>query len=238
MQRVIPNLADFQWWHAPVIFGLSLSPEILSNLAKILCESRTKKIEMRGKHLDKFERIDLAFINFNRFAIILFIYHLLQVCLHCPTIERRMEKISFANTAVSLATFYVVYDFFYTIFHGILHHRLFYKYVHKHHHRQHAPSRGTYDAINVHPFEYLVGEYLHILTVYLVPTHVVTVIFFVVVSGVAASLNHTRFDINIPGLYSVKNHDVHHRLPTKNYGQYIMLWDKVFGSYDPYKEKD
>jgi sterol desaturase/sphingolipid hydroxylase (fatty acid hydroxylase superfamily) len=35
----------------------------------------------------------------------------------------------------------------------------------------------------------------------------------------------------------VKNHDVHHRLPESNYGQYIMLWDYLFGSYRPYTEK-
>jgi sterol desaturase/sphingolipid hydroxylase (fatty acid hydroxylase superfamily) len=37
--------------------------------------------------------------------------------------------------------------------------------------------------------------------------------------------------------YTVKNHDVHHRLPESNYGQYIMLWDHIFGSYRPYNEK-
>ena len=33
-----------------------------------------------------------------------------------------------------------------------------------------------------------------------------------------------------------QNHDVHHRLPESNYGQYTMLWDHAFGSYRPYKE--
>ena len=35
----------------------------------------------------------------------------------------------------------------------------------------------------------------------------------------------------------MKNHDVHHRLPESNYGQYIMLWDYLMGSYRPYAEK-
>jgi sterol desaturase/sphingolipid hydroxylase (fatty acid hydroxylase superfamily) len=94
------------------------------------------------------------------------------------------------------------------------------------------------DAINVHPFEFVVGEYLHLLTIYLVPCHVCTAVFFVLAGGVFASLNHTRFDIDLPGgIYSVKNHDVHHRDVQKNFGQYIMLWDHALGSYLSYDAK-
>jgi len=72
--------------------------------------------------------------------------------------------------------------------------------------------------------------------VYLIPCHVYTVVFFVAVGGILASLNHTRYDVNIPYLYSVKVHDVHHRIPESNYGQYTMFWDKLFGSYRDYNE--
>lgn len=107
-----------------------------------------------------------------------------------------------------------------------------YKHIHKHHHRQHAPSRGNLDAVNVHPVEFVLGEYDHLLALYLVTrlqeVHVATVLLFIVWGGVLASLNHTRFDIRVPpGVYSVRVHDVHHRLPKKNFGQYVMLWDWV-----------
>ena len=58
-----------------------------------------------------------------------------------------------------------------------------------------------------------------------------------------ASLNHTRHDVRITLtlprigtilIYDVRAHDVHHRLPRSNYGQYIMLWDRLMGSYKPY----
>ena len=121
-------------------------------------------------------------------------------------------------------------------FHRILHMRQFYGLIHKHHHRQKAPSRGNIDAINVHPFEFAVGEYLHLLTVYVIPCHIYTVAFFVLAGGILASLNHTRYDINIPYLFSVKVHDVHHRMPESNYGQYTMFWDRLHGSYRDYNE--
>lgn len=108
------------------------------------------------------------------------------------------------------------------------------RWVHKHHHKQKAPSRGNADAVNVHPFEFLTGEYLHLLTVWLVPCHMVAVFLFVAVGGVLASLNHTRFAVAFSSLYDVKWHDVHHRLPESNYGQYIMLWDKLLGTYRSY----
>lgn len=66
------------------------------------------------------------------------------------------------STICAFILLYIVYDFFYTIGHRALHHRSVYKYVHKHHHRQRAPSRGNVDAVNVHPFEFVSGEYNHL----------------------------------------------------------------------------
>ena len=65
--------------------------------------------------------------------------------------------------------------------------------------------------------------------------HAATVILFLVIGAVLAGLNHTRFDcvISLFGvtLYDSKYHDVHHRIPQSNYGQYIMFWDHLFGSF-------
>lgn len=124
----------------------------------------------------------------------------------------------------------------YFLVHRLLHLRCIYKHVHKHHHRQISPTRGNYDAINVHPFEFFVGEYCHLLVICLVPAHVFTIGAFVILGGLLASLNHTRLPFNLPlGLYDVRNHDVHHRWPDNNFGQYSMLWDHLFGWYRPYE---
>ena len=58
--------------------------------------------------------------------------------------------------------------------------------------------------------------------------HIAAALAFLVAGGIMASLNHTRFDVRVPpGVYDVRVHDVHHRMPKSNYGQYIMLWDRV-----------
>ena len=102
-------------------------------------------------------------------------------------------------------------------------------------------SRATVDAINVHPVEFFLGEYNHIFACFLycralgMELHAATTIIFLVIGAVLAGLNHTRYDcvISLLGvtLYDSKVHDVHHRIPQSNYGQYIMLWDHLFGSF-------
>jgi len=98
------------------------------------------------------------------------------------------------------------------------------------------------DAVNVHPIEFFLGEYDHLWSLFLVTNplhmqvHIITVVFFLAFGGLLAGLNHTRFDIVISlfGIkpYDSKAHDVHlHRIPQSNYGQYMMLWDHLFGSY-------
>merc|ERR1719231_1743849 len=104
--------------------------------------------------------------------------------------------LSLANTCGALPALFVAYDAFYAPFHRALHHRSVYAYVHKHHHRQVVPTRGNTDAINVHPIEFLLGEYnhvlaLHLVATYAVPVHAFTAVAFLVLGGVLATLNHT-----------------------------------------------
>jgi len=54
--------------------------------------------------------------------------------------------------------------------------------------------------------------------------------------------NHSRHDVVVTvggiTIWDSKHHDVHHRIPNKNYGRVIMLWDWLFGSYRPYNYDD
>ena len=101
----------------------------------------------------------------------------------------------------------------------------------------------------MHPFEYLVGEYLHLVATYLSaallwPCHGFAIVGFLLFGGVAASLNHTRFDVTLrlpftgTVLYSVRFHDQHHVVPNSNYGQYTKAWDHVAGTFLPHPGDD
>jgi sterol desaturase/sphingolipid hydroxylase (fatty acid hydroxylase superfamily) len=219
--------------------GIMVGLQILSSCLPFIFGNggtKHKLIPVKGKHLDSLSWDDNLFITINKLLTILFVYHLIWVCQKSNSISWLAEEVTLLNTAGSLTAFYIFYDLFYYNFHRILHFRSLYGFVHKHHHKQKAPSRGNLDAINVHPFEFVVGEYLHLLTIYCIPCHIYTVTFFILAGGFLASLNHTRYDVNIPYLYSVKVHDVHHRLPESNYGQYTMFWDHLLGSYRGYDQ--
>ena len=205
-----------------------------------------KPIPVRGKHLDVLSAKDLLFIGFSKANTAPFTYFYFRYVFEATDdkIVWKLSDVTFMNTIVALILLFVVFDFVYTLLHWFLHKQAIYGYIHKHHHHQKAPSRATVDAINVHPIEYLLGEYNHILSLYVcttwllpVPIHFSTTVAFLIVGGMLAALNHTRYDfvVSLPGinlkLYDSKAHDVHHRIPNSNYGQYTMLWDVVFGNY-------
>lgn len=228
-------------WSAGMMCALTLAVfiglEVLSHIVHLIFENTgSSLIPVKGKHLDKLIFEDHLYIWINKGLTALFVFHLIWVCQKSTSIAWEHSEATIHNTLGSLVCFYIFYDFFYANFHRILHFRSIYAYIHKHHHKQKAPSRGNLDAVNVHPFEFVVGEYLHLLTIYCIPCHIYAVAVFILAGGFLASLNHTRFDIVIPGIYSVKVHDVHHRLPESNYGQYTMFWDYIFGSYRSYEQ--
>jgi hypothetical protein len=39
-------------------------------------------------------------------------------------------------------------------------------------------------------------------------------------------------------IFDSKHHDVHHRIPQSNYGQYTVFWDRIFGTFRDYDAND
>ena len=199
-----------------------------------------KEIPVRGKHLDDLTIKDLIFIGISKAGTAPFVYWYLMFCYNnFERFDWALSELSLSNTILALGFLFVVYDFFYTLLHWFLHIKAIYGWIHKHHHVQKAPSRANCDAVNVHPIEFVLGEYNHLWALFLVTrvinVHIVTALAFLGIGGFLAGLNHTRYDVVIPflgwTLYDSKVHDVHHRIPQSNYGQYIMFWDYIFGTY-------
>lgn len=221
---------EWRWWHylAWCSFIL-LVLELLSSLVMLYGRVRFNESQLiahRGKHLDELSRLDLSFITFNKLTTTLFTMHLLRYAWYSDAVRWSVPQgaADWLLTAALFPALFVVYDFFYTLFHRALHLRGLYKHIHKHHHRQKAPSRGNVDAVNVHPFEFVSGEYNHLLACLIVgrllaPVPAPMIIAFILIGGVLASLNHTRFDVKFPlfnGVYQVKFHDIHHWYPNSN----------------------
>jgi sterol desaturase/sphingolipid hydroxylase (fatty acid hydroxylase superfamily) len=203
----------------------------------------TDLIPVRGKHLDELGQVDRIFIGLNKLSTPPFAYLYLRFALLNSAIPVHVGDASLWNTLGPLPVMFIVYDFFYTVLHGVLHIPSIYSYIHKHHHHQKAPSRANVDAVNVHPLEFFLGEYNHLLALYLVsqyimPVHVIAALLFLVIGALLTGWNHTRFDVAFLGIYDSKAHDVHHRIPQSNYGQYSMFWDHVFGTFRSYNASD
>jgi len=229
----LANIHSWPLWFIIAYCGvIMLGLEILSTVIPLLFSFATKVNYPKEMHLDQFSLQDNLFIFINKLLTIMFVYHVIQVCYYTSTIEWDMSKMTIGNTVGSLILFYIFYDFLYMNFHRFLHLNFIYGYVHKHHHRQKVPTRGNLDAINVHPFEFLVGEYIHLVTIYFIPAHICAIGFFILAGGILASLNHTRLDLSIIPIFQVKAHAVHHeKNVNSNYGQYTMFWDHFFCTY-------
>jgi sterol desaturase/sphingolipid hydroxylase (fatty acid hydroxylase superfamily) len=234
----LEDCATWPWWlfiawPAVILGALEILNQLLLNG---FLPSKFGEIPKSGHHLDEFNAKDILFICINKLSVAFFTYHMLRFCVLSDRILWRPSELTPFNTVAALVLLYVVYDFFYYWLHRILHHRSIYSFVHKHHHRQMAPSRGNLDAINVHPFELISGEYNHLFTLFLITryitsVHAMTILTFVLLSGLLASLNHTRADVKFFRLYLVAYHDIHHYQPNTNYSQYFPIWDVVFGSF-------
>ena len=220
------------------------------------------EIPVRGKHLDDLRPIDTWFIGFSKANTAPFTYFFFPYCWdHCVWDP---SQITIANTLLPIPCLYILFDATYCLLHWLLHFQSVYPYIHKHHHIQKAPSRANVDAVNVHPIEFVLGEYNHLGTVWFwtsvlgAPLHCLGALVFLALGGILAGINHTRYDITVAvplpwkawstantsknsnsssnnwsylTIYDSKAHDVHHRIPQSNYGQYTMFWDMVFGSY-------
>lgn len=271
-----------------------LALELLSTLVYHLPKFRASSIPVRGKHLDNFSWKDYTFIGINKCMTGLFVYIYFGYLWgarklghdgHHQDHEHEadsiaghhdccgggkgiwaFEELSLVNTILPIPLLFITYDFFYTLLHWFLHVKGVYVYVHKHHHHQKAPSRANIDAVNVHPLEFFLGEFNHVLALHLVVKGMpligfrgidvswVSAVLFIGLGGILAGLNHTRHNVvarvSYPGasdtegkavgwtIFDSKHHDVHHRIPQSNYGQYTVLWDRIFGTFREYNAND
>ena len=178
----------------------------------------------------------------NQFVEAGFLQHVLRFVLESPLVERSLGGLSVLGTVGAFYAVLVLDDAVYYCAHRAMHLPALYPLVHKHHHRQSLPRRGYWDAANEHPAEQLVG--LSAVWIALQATawalggvlHAAGVIGFFSAYAVLAGLNHTPYDVRFGWLagYTVRAHEMHHRMYTCNYAQNTMIFDRLFGTFREY----
>ena len=231
-----------------MVFGYSLIT-LLTQSSYVFgrCGAR---LEVRAKRLEDAELrwTDYAFVTINKFVTVLYVVYGATTLRQATWVNHSIPTTTTPWTVLTnIATVLLslgCYDAVYVPFHRLLHTPLLYPWIHKHHHRQAVPFRGTFDGINTHPFEFAVGEFLHIGALRLAGCLLSCVgvqlpfwgcLSFLLTGGLMASLNHTRFGVAIPFVYDVRTHDVHHRKPKSNYCQFVPWFDILSGSFEAYK---
>jgi sterol desaturase/sphingolipid hydroxylase (fatty acid hydroxylase superfamily) len=230
---------------AVVVCGVTLLDPLALGVARLL---RVAKLPSREpvpimKGLESLSSKDLLFLAVNQLVQTWGMMHFAQFAFAQAGVVRAAEGASLGNTVGAAYAIFLLDDLFYYWCHRIMHLPSLYPWVHKHHHRQALPSRGYWDAANEHPLEQVAGISCVILALRLVlqfwplGVHVFGVSAFVVLYALCATLNHVEFDVRLPLLlgYSVRAHEMHHRIPQCNYAQNTMLWDGLFGTFIEYK---
>lgn len=114
--------------------------------------------------------------------------------------------------------------------HRFMHTKLFYRYVHSWHHRYGATSPWVVTAM--HPVEFLTFQVGTFLPLFLLPFHYVSVIVVFVYILVFNIIDHSgvRLRSMWPWQGPSTYHDDHHLYFHVNFGQHLMLWDRMHGT--------
>lgn len=246
---VNPGQLQAQHWFGLLLvkcLGLALLDFLIDWVVRTFV--KPKKLPFRVnypkvKGLAALEAIDFTYLSINQVVEYVFISNVFFYMFTSPTISRQWSEMTVLNTLPALFLLFAIDDFFYALYHRAMHLPFLYQYIHKHHHRQILPKRGYIDAGNEHPLEQVGAQFLLWYTIKIVERitgiHVTAMFVHFILYAVFALLNHTSYDVQFNFLgfeYTVRAHEMHHRLPDCNMAQYFMGWDRLMGTYREYSD--
>ncbi|XP_063969207.1 uncharacterized protein LOC129281628 [Lytechinus pictus] len=135
---------------------------------------------------------------------------------------------------LSIPGFYVYNEASTYYTHRTMHHPVFYRRYHKLHHRFKAPT--PWSAAAMHPYEFIIFQFLLEVPIFLVPLHAGVYLFWLVYGVYHGILSHSGIDLHsaLPWQPSVMFHDDHHRYFHCNFGVNTMMFDRLHGTLRKY----
>ncbi len=114
--------------------------------------------------------------------------------------------------------------------HRALHHKKLFRYIHRHHHRFIATT--PYVTTAVHPLELLALQAQSFLPLLFIPVHAAAIGVVLTYILVFNIVDHSgvRLTSRIPWQGPSNFHDDHHTQFHCNFGQHLMLWDRLHGT--------
>ena len=133
-------------------------------------------------------------------------------------------------TILSTPLLFVLNDAGAYYIHRALHLPALYKRIHLYHHRFIATS--PYVTTAAHPFELLALQLSSFLPLFFIPFHAVSIGVVLVYILVFNIIDHSGVSLqsSLPWQGPSTYHDDHHRHFHCNFGQHLMLWDRLHGT--------
>jgi lathosterol oxidase len=157
------------------------------------------------------------------------IYALTRGWIQTP-IYTEVADYGWTYTLASTAALFVMIDASAYYVHRALHSRFLYRTVHHYHHSFIATS--PYVATALHPFELLWLQAASFLPLFLFPVHAVSIAVVLIYILVFNIIDHSgvRLTSSLPWQGPSTYHDDHHAFFHCNFGQHLMIWDRLHGT--------
>ena len=136
----------------------------------------------------------------------------------------------YAYTIASALLYFLIVDALAYYAHRALHARPLFRAIHRHHHKFLAPTPFVVTAM--HPVEFLIFQtvtFLPLLVLLMHPAGIVAVLLYVFVFNI---IDHSGVKLTsaLPWQGPSTYHDDHHVHFHCNFGQHLMLWDRLHGT--------
>ncbi len=134
-----------------------------------------------------------------------------------------------------------IHDIYFYLTHRILHVPFLYKMVHSIHHKSTNPNPWT--AFSFHPLEGVIQIGIVPLLAFILPIPEMGLIIFTLIMSLLSVYGHCGYELRAEKwkgfeiFNTALHHQQHHQLVRYNFGIYLSIWDKLFGTFSPTYDK-
>lgn len=135
-----------------------------------------------------------------------------------------------AYTILSTIGLFIVLDASAYYVHRALHFKWFFRNVHRHHHKFIATS--PYVVTALHPLELVMLQGVSFIPLFFIPFHAVGIGIVLVYILIWNIIDHSGVKLfsSLPWQGPTMYHDDHHKYFHVNFGQHLMIWDRMHGT--------
>jgi len=183
-----------------------------------------------------------TFLNLGMFALIgaLMDYAQTNGLLKLESVHAT-EELNWWFLIVSVFICLGIHDIYFYFSHRLLHVPFLYKKVHTIHHKSTNPNPWT--AFSFHPLEGVIQIGIVPLLAFILPIPEMSLIIFTLVMSLLSVYGHCGYELRAEKwkgfevFNTALHHQQHHQLVRYNFGIYLSIWDKLFGTFSPSYDK-